>query len=51
MAGWNVLVGAVTVLGMLSYTLLGCSDNERGVVENYGLKYADYNRFIAGLPE
>lgn len=39
MAAWNVIVGTVTVFGMLSYTLLGCPDNERGVVANYGSKY------------
>lgn len=38
MAAWNVIVGTLTVLGMLSYTMLGCADNERGVVENYGPK-------------
>lgn len=39
MAAWNIIVGAITVMGMLSYTMLGCPDNERGVVNNYGTRY------------
>lgn len=34
MAAWNVLVGLMTVIGILSYTQLGCIDNERSVVIN-----------------
>ncbi|XP_067011067.2 solute carrier organic anion transporter family member 74D [Anabrus simplex] len=28
LAGWNVVVGAVSVLGMVSYVFLGCSGND-----------------------
>lgn len=34
MAAWNVLVGIMTVIGVLSYTQLGCVDIERSVVVN-----------------
>lgn len=43
MAAWNVIVGAITVMGMLSYTMLGCPDNERGVVANYDVQYVKWN--------
>lgn len=36
MAMWNVLVGALTAIGYLSYNLLGCSANDNAVVMNYG---------------
>lgn len=36
MAAWNVFVGIVSVFGVLSYTLLGCPDNERSIVINHG---------------
>lgn len=29
MAAWNVIVGFVTVAGMLSYAFMGCTDNEQ----------------------
>lgn len=45
MAAWNVIVGAITVMGMLSYTMLGCPDNERGVVANYGDRYVEWNTY------
>lgn len=34
MAAWNVLVGAVSVMGILSYTMLGCTDNEKSIIIN-----------------
>lgn len=34
MVSWNVLVGAVTVAGMLTYSLLGCPQNQGSVVIN-----------------
>ena len=34
MAAWNVLTGVISVLGILSYTMLGCPANEKSVVLN-----------------
>lgn len=34
MVSWNVLVGTVTVVGMLTYSLLGCPQNEGALVMN-----------------
>lgn len=31
LAAWNVMIGAVSVLGMISYAFLGCSDNDNQV--------------------
>lgn len=39
MAAWNVFVGIVSVIGMLTYTMLGCPNNERSVVRNYATGY------------
>lgn len=36
MAMWNVLVGALTAIGYLSYNFLGCPANDNAVVMNYG---------------
>lgn len=38
MAAWNVIVGVLTVFGVISYIFLGCADNERAVVVNYPLR-------------
>lgn len=34
MAAWNVLVGFLTVAGMLTYSFIGCPDNEKSVIVN-----------------
>ncbi|GAB0091795.1 hypothetical protein DMENIID0001_066770 [Sergentomyia squamirostris] len=34
MAAWNCLVGAITTLGYLSYTQIGCAANDNAVVMN-----------------
>lgn len=45
MAAWNVLVGLMTVIGVLSYTQLGCLDNERSVVINNYFGYDTHQTF------
>lgn len=34
LALWNVFVGALSVIGMISYVYLGCAENENSVVLN-----------------
>jgi glucose uptake protein GlcU len=34
LALWNVIVGAVSVFGMISYAFMGCAENENSVVIN-----------------
>jgi uncharacterized protein with PQ loop repeat len=34
LALWNVIVGALSVVGMISYTFLGCAENENSVILN-----------------
>lgn len=34
MAAWNVAVGLFSVLGMISYSFLGCPGNEKSMVIN-----------------
>lgn len=34
MAAWNVIVGFITVAGMLSYAFLGCTENEQSFTLN-----------------
>lgn len=34
LAIWNVFVGSLSVLGMISYAFLGCTENENSVVIN-----------------
>ncbi|XP_008217820.1 solute carrier organic anion transporter family member 74D [Nasonia vitripennis] len=40
LAGWNVMVGAISVLGMISYAFLGCpaNDNQIAVADDGSLK-------------
>lgn len=38
LAIWNVFVGALSVLGMVTYVFLGCTDNENSVVINNPLQ-------------
>lgn len=45
MAAWNVLVGIASVIGILSYTMLGCPDNERSVVINYSSRLVPKKNF------
>lgn len=34
LALWNVFVGALSVIGMISYSFLGCAENENSVILN-----------------
>lgn len=34
MAAWNVIVGFLTVVGIVSYAFIGCPGNEQSVVVN-----------------
>jgi Organic Anion Transporter Polypeptide (OATP) family len=38
LAIWNVFVGALSIVGMISYAFLGCTENENSVVINNPLK-------------
>lgn len=37
LAIWNVFVGILSVLGMISYAYLGCTENENSVIINHPL--------------
>lgn len=37
LAIWNVFVGILSVIGMITYSYLGCTENENSVVINYSL--------------
>lgn len=37
MAAWNVFVSILTVVGVFSYTQLGCTENDKAIVQNYAL--------------
>lgn len=34
LAIWNVFVGLISVIGMISYAFLGCVENENSVIVN-----------------
>ncbi|GAB0096936.1 Solute carrier organic anion transporter family member [Sergentomyia squamirostris] len=50
MAAWNVLVGGLSVIGMISYIFLGCPANDNSMVTEYTAKNSIDNSEL-GFPD
>jgi solute carrier organic anion transporter family, member 5A len=44
LALWNVIVGGLTVVGMIVYAFLGCAENEKAVVFNTPQSLVTFSR-------